>query len=271
MNSPGINQQSGVRTYGKKPYRAALLHGGPGAPGYLAPVARELSHETGVIEPLQSANSITGQIEELKQQIESTAEPPLTLIGSSWGAVLALLASANHPHLAERLILIGCAVFDNESAKSIEPRRLARMDQTEKDRYKEIAEKIRTASGEKRDELMAEWGELMDKSDYYDPLTTDSEVIEVQYGIFENVFGEFVKMREDPSQICSALKNIKIPVNLIHGQYDPHPIEGILPFLEKCLPQVNYHRLENCGHYPWNERQARDRFYEIIKTELYGL
>ena len=30
-----------------------LLHGGPGAPGYMAPVARELSDAFRIIEPLQ--------------------------------------------------------------------------------------------------------------------------------------------------------------------------------------------------------------------------
>ena len=270
MNSPKNNHESSVRTYGKKPFRAALLHGGPGAPGDMAPVARKLRRYVGIIEPLQSADSIAGQVEELKQQIENNAQPPLALIGSSWGAVLALITAARHPLLADRLILIGSAVFDNESAKSIEPRRLARMDQTEKDRYKEIAEKMITATGKGRDELMAEWGELLDKSDYYDPLTTESEVIEVQYETFQKVFSEFVKMRDDPEKISAELENINVPVTLIHGQYDPHPIEGILPFLEKCLPEISYHRLADCGHYPWNERQARARFYDIIRTELNG-
>jgi pimeloyl-ACP methyl ester carboxylesterase len=77
-------------------------------------------------------------------------------------------------------------------------------------------------------------------------------------------------MRDDPEKISAELENINVPVTLIHGQYDPHPIEGILPFLEKCFPEISYHRLADCGHYPWNERQARARFYDIIRTELNG-
>ncbi|HOT01736.1 MAG TPA: alpha/beta hydrolase [Acidobacteriota bacterium] len=32
-----------LRTYGRPPYRVAVIHGGPGAPGCMAPVARELA------------------------------------------------------------------------------------------------------------------------------------------------------------------------------------------------------------------------------------
>ena len=50
-----------VRKYGSPPYRVAVLHGGPGAPGYMAPVARELAKTTGILEPLQSEDSLAGR------------------------------------------------------------------------------------------------------------------------------------------------------------------------------------------------------------------
>ena len=54
-----------LRTYGDPPFNVAVLHGGPGAPGQMAPVARELSSKWGVLEPLQTATSLGGQILEL--------------------------------------------------------------------------------------------------------------------------------------------------------------------------------------------------------------
>jgi hypothetical protein len=50
-----------LRIYGKKPFNIAVIHGGPGAPGEIAAVARELSSITGVLEPLQTATSLKGQ------------------------------------------------------------------------------------------------------------------------------------------------------------------------------------------------------------------
>lgn len=54
-----------LRCYGKAPYRVAVIHGGPGAPGEMAPVARELSSLCGILEPLQTKTTIQGQLEEL--------------------------------------------------------------------------------------------------------------------------------------------------------------------------------------------------------------
>jgi pimeloyl-ACP methyl ester carboxylesterase len=54
-----------LRIYGKAPYRITVIHGGPGAPGEMAPVARELSVQCGVLEPLQTMTTVEGQVEEL--------------------------------------------------------------------------------------------------------------------------------------------------------------------------------------------------------------
>lgn len=40
------------RSYGTAPFEIVVIHGGPGAPGEMAPVARELSGQFGVLEPL---------------------------------------------------------------------------------------------------------------------------------------------------------------------------------------------------------------------------
>jgi pimeloyl-ACP methyl ester carboxylesterase len=101
-----------VRKYGSAPFSIAVLHGGPGAPGYMAPVARELAKYKGVLEPIQSAGSVERQIDELAEQLINTADFPVTLIGSSWGAVLALFMAARKDAAINKLILIGSAVFD---------------------------------------------------------------------------------------------------------------------------------------------------------------
>ena len=58
-----------VRTYGPSPCRAAVLHGGPGAIGSAAGLARGLAESCGVLEPLQSKYSVTEQVEELHRQL----------------------------------------------------------------------------------------------------------------------------------------------------------------------------------------------------------
>ncbi len=257
-----------VRTYGNRPYAVAVLHGGPGAPGYMAPVARELSRTVGVVEPLQTKDTLEGQIKELREQLTDYADAPVTLIGSSWGAVLALFLAAQAPVLVRKLILIGSAVFDADNSSRIESIRTGRLHHDRRRRYTEIAREMETAPSEKRHRLMKEWGEMLFDADAYDPLTTNLEIIEIQEDVFTGVWSDFVALRDRPGYLKAEFSRIKAPAAVIHGDYDPHPIEGIHPFLEDCLPRVRFYLLPRCGHYPWIEKNARTRFFEILRDEI---
>ena len=92
----GTNMKN-LRKYGKAPFKVAVIHGGPGAPGEMAPVARELSLVSGVLEPLQTAATIEGQIGELKDILKKNGHLPVTLIGWSWGAWLSFIFAAQYP------------------------------------------------------------------------------------------------------------------------------------------------------------------------------
>jgi pimeloyl-ACP methyl ester carboxylesterase len=257
-----------VRKYGKPPYKVAVLHGGPGAPGYMAPVARELSSLAGVLEPLQTRDSLEAQIDELRDQLLSHADPPVVLIGSSWGAVLALFQAARNRELVGRLILVGSAVYDKQSSASIEGRRLARLSEVKRRQLEKVGEKLEEARESEKGWLMDEWGSILFETDVYDPATNDLEVLETRYDIFTNVWSDFVILRDRPGFLEGEFSRIDLPTLVIHGEYDPHPIEGIRPFLEKCIPDIRFEILPRCGHYPWIEKQARGRFFEILREDI---
>ena len=258
-----------IRKYGKPPYKIAVLHGGPGAPGYMAPLARELSLKIGTIEPLQTKDSLNGQILELENQLALHADPPVIMIGSSWGAVLALFVAARREIKIEKLILIGSAVFDAESSARIEGIRMSRLDDEKRHRLKKIKTELNKPDNEDKAKIAAEWGDIFFHTDVYDPLTTDLEVIEVQYDINIKVWSEFKGLRDRPGFLKTEFSRIDIPTVVIHGDYDPHPIEGIRPFLEDCLKDVRFYMLSKCGHYPWIERFAKKEFFEILNSEIY--
>ena len=95
------------RTYGKEPFTVAVIHGGPGAAGQLQLVAKELSNRYGILEPLQTATSIDGQLHELHLILEKYGTSPLTLIGHSWGAWLVFLYASQYPASVKKIIMIG--------------------------------------------------------------------------------------------------------------------------------------------------------------------
>jgi pimeloyl-ACP methyl ester carboxylesterase len=63
--------------------------------------------------------------------------------------------------------------------------------------------------------------------------------------------------------------HIRCPVVAIHGDCDPHPAKGVEKSLSSVLKNFRFILLVNCGHMPWLEKKARDRFYKVLKGELH--
>ncbi|MCI0438993.1 MAG: alpha/beta hydrolase [Chloroflexi bacterium] len=256
-----------VRRYGRPPFSVAVLHGGPGAAGQMAPVARELAAEWGVLEPLQTATSLEGQVEELRAVLEDNADAPVTLIGSSWGAMLGFILSARCPALVKKLIMVGSGVFEEHYAARIQPTRLSRLNEDERRELRALEDALNSASVTDKNALMARLGKLSTKSDAFDPLTLDSEVIEVRYDVFQGVWGDAVRMRRS-GELLGLGRQVRCPVVAVHGDYDSHPREGVEKPLSAVVKNFRFILLEKCGHLPWIERQTRDRFFEILREEL---
>ncbi len=107
-----------LRTYGKAPFSVVVIHGGPSAPGHMAPVAWELSQDWGGLEPLQTAISLEGQILELRTVLIVNGDLPVTLIGSSWGAMLGFIFSTRYSEFVKKLILSGHLPWIERGARS---------------------------------------------------------------------------------------------------------------------------------------------------------
>ena len=107
------------RTYGSPPFKIAVIHGGSRRTGYMAPVAKELSKNFGIIEPMQTEDSIVGQVEELYSILYEQAQMPITLIGHSWGGFLSLIFTSMYPELVSKLILISCGPFEDKYVKQL--------------------------------------------------------------------------------------------------------------------------------------------------------
>lgn len=256
-----------VRFYGSSPYSAAVVHGGPGAPGEMAPVARELSLSRGVLEPLQSEDSLEGQVVELAEVLREYGENPLVLIGHSWGAMLSFITAARYPDLVKKLILVGSSVYREEYAAGIMPERMSRLGEEDRKELISLMERFDTPEVEKPDSMMARFGELTMKADSFDLMTHESEGLEFDADINLKVSGQAGELRRSGGLI-SLGRNITCPVVAIHGDYDPHPAEGIRKPLSGLLDEFRFISLEKCGHYPWYERHARDSFYRLLHAEL---
>ena len=258
-----------LRIYGDPPFDVVVLHGGPGAPGQMAPVARELSSKRGVLEPLQTKHSLTGQVEELHSIVRENGVYPVTLVGSSWGAMLGYLFSASHPEAVKKLILVGSGVYDKTSAEKIQETRLSRLNAIEREEAQVLMQALTYPGVKGKNRLFGKLGELLTKADAYHPLTLETEVVETQYELHQKVWSDVVKLRHS-GKLLKLGEKIKCPVVAIHGDHDPHPREGIEKPLSTVLSDFTFILLKNCGHLPWIEIEAKSEFYKVLKNELDG-
>lgn len=256
------------RIYGTPPYRVAVIHGGPGAPGEMVPVARELATTAGVLEPLQTKTTISGQVEELYTLLKEHADFPLTLIGYSWGAFLSYLFTARHPAMVKKLILVSSGVFEEHYAASIMPTRLSRLSTDERSQLDALAKALDDPTTPDKNGIFTQLGALIEKADAFDPLPSEQEdALEAQYGLYDSVWQEAVALRSS-GELLEQGKAIRCPVVAIHGDYDPHPAEGVHAPLSRVLKDFRFLLLEDCGHHPWCEKAAREQFYTLLKQEI---
>ncbi len=313
-----------LRKYGNPPFDIAVIHGGPGAPGEMAPVARELSsthsfHSSdlpgfhgipgfhgspgfpgfpgssdypgssdfpgsfgssgssdsfdpsnparGVLEPLQTAVTLDGQVRELKAVLKEHAALPVTLIGFSWGAILSYIFTASHPEFVKKLILVGSSPYEEKYADSIRRARGSRLSREEWTKTSSLIPAVNGLSDGNKNAYFTRFGQLMSIADSYDPLPHADEVLEYQHVINKNVWGDASKLRSN-GKLLKLGKKIRCPVIAIHGDYDPHPFEGVREPLSRVLENFQYVLLEKCGHRPWVEREAKEMFYAVLKGEI---
>jgi len=255
------------RKYGSEPFQTVVLHGGPGAPGSVGPLASELSSDRGVLEPYQSADSVEGQIVELKEFLIYHAQIPVILIGHSWGAWLGYLLTSGNPELVRKLILVSAGPFEARYADTLVQTRLKRLSPKEMEFYDQIMDEWDKANDYRKPLLFKKLGKLMLKADSFNPIELEDPTVVYQPDIFMKVWKEANYLRISGDLLAKG-KKIKCPVVAIHGDYDPHPWEGIKEPLESILENFRFILLKDCGHEPWNEKHARDEFYHLIREEF---
>lgn len=155
LKLPGWDENRRIRFHGDQGAPVIALHGGPGAFGSAVRLAVGLSREFRVIEPWQRPSSdvpltVAVHIEDLHNLILShfKAERP-ALVGSSWGAMLALAYAAEHHDSITAIVLVGCGTFDRASWDVMIQRRrykiadyISRHPEHEADRQLDIGEQM---------------------------------------------------------------------------------------------------------------------------------
>ena len=255
-----------VRSYGSAGPLAAVLHGGPGAPGSMAPDARALAADFRVIEPFQRRAggpeplSVARHVADLEEVLAARGERA-AVVGHSWGAMLALAFAAAHSERVASLVLVGCGTFDRAARAAMHARIAERRGDAVVRRF------ARAAAVADPDERMRLRAAALRPVYAVDPISDGDDVAECDARGHEETWTDAMRLQAEGVH-PRAFTAIRCPVLMLHGDFDPHPGPMIRASLVPHLPQLEYRELVRCGHDPWLERAARDEFFSALRGWL---
>jgi pimeloyl-ACP methyl ester carboxylesterase len=257
-----------IHEYGTAGPVVVVLHGGPGAPGSAAPVARELASSFRVLEPFQRSSggeplTVARHVHDLHDLLEARRTDDLpALVGHSWGAMLALAYAAAHPGFVASLVLIGCGTFDLEARARMRAICEERIDPALRQRLERLPQEVADP-----DERLRVLGELLLPLYSCDPVADPPEREPFDARAHTETWEDMLRLQAE-GVYPAAFAAIDAPVLMLHGAADPHPGQMIRASLAPYLPQLEYRGWDRCGHYPWLERAVRDEFFSTLRAWL---
>lgn len=257
-------------TYGTSGPAVIVLHGGPGAVGSAAPVARGLAEWFRVLEPWQRGSgdeplTVARHVEDLHELLESRGDRPQpALVGLSWGAMLALAYAAAHPESAGPIVLVGCGTFDLVARACLRETLEERTDDALRRRLEGLSREFRDPG-----EQMRRMHELSERLYSYQPIVSDPEEPHAAFDFraHTETWNDMVRLQRE-GVYPAAFSAVTSPVIMLHGAYDPHPGQLIRASLEPHIAQLEYREWECCGHSPWAEKLVRDEFFTVLREWL---
>lgn len=259
--------------------RLVVLHGGPGAHhDYLLPQLLDLAKERDCLfydqrgggrSKTDDRSPITWRthVDDLAAVIGELAPGPLTIVGYSWGALLAMLyaievqAGRVTAPMPTRMVLLDPAPVSRAHRDRFEAEFAARQSGPAITALRDAL----TASGLRESDPAAykqRAFELSVAGYFADParardLTPFRVTGRVQQSVWESL-GDF--------DLAPALRDLRVPSLVVHGRQDPIPLASAQAAADSLSAHGRW--LEDCGHVPYVEQPQA--LFSAVRDFLYN-
>lgn len=264
-----------VRGQGKP---VVLLSGGPGisadqlsglhewlSQNHLSVLFEQRGTGRSKVERMDSTTiNLNEAVNDLNLLKNKLAVPKLTIIGHSWGAMLAMHYANRFPSNVEKLILIGPGVLAFSDYDILEANIMARASIAERKFMDDALDSMAHNTASK--ELISAYNKQFIRFLIFDAPRLDS-------------ISKLIRGRQNPRMqqlmlqdlmrqnynVKPGLQKLNIPIYVICGREDP---VGVFPTFE--ISQLNKKAqiswIEKSGHFPWIEKP--ESFYKVLAAYL---
>ncbi|MGL1890814.1 MAG: alpha/beta fold hydrolase [Spirochaetaceae bacterium] len=268
---------NGVNLYFKtigKGIPIIVVHGGPGlAHNYLFTYFSQLCDQYQIIFYDQRACGLsTGDETEKDITMENFIEDiegirkafgidKVNLIGQSYGGLITLSYAVKYPQNMGSLLILESAAANPESDIQFEliiDKRKSQFDKTQLSKFENELEFSNAKS-----EIMKKYFMILFKYYFFDEsFLSELSLDYLTDKMVDKLFLSGRCIKSDPN-LLKLLPIIKCPTLIIHGDYDPIPVEDIR-LIHNAIVQSQFIIIKDCGHFAHIEKQSQ-YFNEIRK------
>jgi pimeloyl-ACP methyl ester carboxylesterase len=175
--------------------------------------------------------------------------------------MLALAFTSEHPERVSALALVGFGTFDRRARARLESTLAERTTEELQEQLAQLAIGVPDEN-----ERAARAPALSDHLYTYSRAVSEP-LAQVDLKGHTESWSDMVRLQE-AGVYPAAFATITCPVLMLHGSYDPHPGGLIRDGLQEFIPHLEYTEFGRCGHAPWIEEHARDRFLSDLRSWL---
>jgi proline iminopeptidase len=250
-----------------------ILAGGPGLNAiYMDSVYKHLSSHYRCIVPDQRgtgksrlssvdsfALSMTNYINDLEALRKHLELDQLTLVGHSWGGMLAMEYASKHPLRTQKLVLLGSGGPTDKFFSYFGDNINMRL-------HKEDQREATVLDSLKQPDLKAILpGYFFDRERSLANKKMVTAETFGQSGVNKYAITNYVSAKNER---VNLLKNYKGEVYIIQGRQDPVG-ESTIYEIKEILPQSQIHIIEKSGHFPWLENNEQVlEFFRLLSNCL---
>ena len=258
-----------------------VLHGSGGSDRYFLPYMEALSDEyqlffydqrgtglsDGNLDP--AAVSIDQFVEDLEALRVAFGFEKISLMGHSWGAIIALAYALKYQVHLDHLILVDSIPVNSKFLIEYSNTLQQRIQHLSADAQHELATTCaNNLSAELSPKVIDECTQLDAQLRFYDPAKApvawamDKNTLKNNPTVHALMNSSFNKMQHDMN---TQLPTIRVPTLIIHGDFDPIPLASS-EYLHEQIPGSQIVIINEAGHFPFMEQP--EQFAAAFRTFL---